>query len=346
MDGAVEYALYAPDDSLPPIEEIRALAGDALLDVRAEPVADGWDVRWHEHLRPVRVGDLLVRPPWIDGSPDDLVIDPGTFFGAGTHPTTRLCLELLQDCPPGGALCDWGAGTGVLAIAAARLGWSPVTAVELDAAALDLIGANAARNHVEVKARGGRRARARAVGADGGGEPPEAAPAGRRPHDRAAGRRGPADAACGRRSASSPPACSRARPARSWRPTSRSACASAGASRRTAGRRWCSRDPARGAGRTLARRAGAGRAARARSRRARGARRRRRHGRVRALRRGGRAAGHGRAAGGGGRGAGRRVDVPGGGRLELARLAPAARRRPACGCGRRGSRSALARSTS
>ena len=152
VEGAVEYALYAPDDSLPPIEEIRSLAGDALLDVRAEPVADGWDVRWHEHLRPVRVGDLLVRPPWIDGSPDDLVIDPGTFFGAGTHPTTRLCLELLQDCPPGGALCDWGAGTGVLAIAAARLGWSPVTAVELDAAALDLIGANAARNHVEVKA--------------------------------------------------------------------------------------------------------------------------------------------------------------------------------------------------
>ena len=150
--SAVEYALYAPAGELPPLEEVRALAGDALLDVCAEPVADGWDVRWHEHLRPVRVGDLVVRPPWIDGSPDDLVIDPGTFFGAGTHPTTRMCLELLQDCPAGGALCDWGAGTGVLAIAAARLGWSPVTAIELDAAALDLIGANAARNHLEVKA--------------------------------------------------------------------------------------------------------------------------------------------------------------------------------------------------
>jgi ribosomal protein L11 methyltransferase len=98
------------------------------------------------------VGHLVVRPPWIDGSPVDLVIDPGTFFGAGTHATTRLCLELLQDCPPDGALCDWGAGTGVLAIAAARLGWSPVTAVELDAAALDLIRANAARNRVTVEA--------------------------------------------------------------------------------------------------------------------------------------------------------------------------------------------------
>jgi ribosomal protein L11 methyltransferase len=155
VDGAVEYALYGPDDSLPPLEAIRALAGDALLGVRADPVEDGWDVRWHEHLRPTRAGDLVVRPPWIEGSPDDLVIDPGPFFGAGTHATTRLCLELLQDCPPGGALCDWGAGTGVLAIAAARLGWEPVTAIEQDAAALDLIRGNAARNRVRVEALAG-----------------------------------------------------------------------------------------------------------------------------------------------------------------------------------------------
>jgi ribosomal protein L11 methyltransferase len=153
VDGAVEYALYAPEGELPRAEEIRALAGDALVDVRAEPVPDGWQVRWHEFLRPVRVGELVVRPPWIEGEPDDLVIDPGTFFGAGTHPTTRLCLELLLDEPPAGALCDWGAGTGVLAIAAARLGWAPVTAVELEPAALDVIRANAARNGVAVEAR-------------------------------------------------------------------------------------------------------------------------------------------------------------------------------------------------
>jgi ribosomal protein L11 methyltransferase len=155
VDGAVEYALYASPESLPPIEEIRSLAGEALLDVRAEPVEDGWDVRWHDHLRPVRVGDLVVRPPWIDGEPEELVIDPGTYFGAGTHATTRLCLELLAGLPAAGALCDWGAGTGVLAIAAARLGWDPVTAVELDAAALDVIRANAARNSVEVEALAG-----------------------------------------------------------------------------------------------------------------------------------------------------------------------------------------------
>jgi ribosomal protein L11 methyltransferase len=152
VDGAVEYALYAPEGELPRPDDIRALVGDALIEVRSEPVPDGWEVRWHEFLRPVRVGDLVVRPPWIDGSPQDIVIDPGAFFGAGTHATTRLCLELLLDAPPGGALCDWGAGTGVLAIAAARLGWDPVTAVEVEPAALEVIRGNATRNGVAVEA--------------------------------------------------------------------------------------------------------------------------------------------------------------------------------------------------
>jgi ribosomal protein L11 methyltransferase len=150
VDGAVEYALYAPEGELPRLDDVRALVGDALVDIVSEPVPAGWEVRWHEHLRPVRVRDLVVRPPWLEGSPQDIAIDPGVFFGAGTHPTTRLCLELLQDASPGGALCDWGAGTGVLAIAAARLGWDPVTAVEVDPGALETIAANAAANGVRV----------------------------------------------------------------------------------------------------------------------------------------------------------------------------------------------------
>jgi len=119
--------------------------------VRSEPVPAGWERRWHEFLRPVRVGELVIRPPWIEGGSDDLVIDPAVFFGAGTHATTRLCLRLLLDERPGGALCDWGAGTGVLAVAAARLGWDPVTAVEVDPGALEVILANALRNDVAVK---------------------------------------------------------------------------------------------------------------------------------------------------------------------------------------------------
>jgi ribosomal protein L11 methyltransferase len=147
VDGDVEYSLYAPSGELPDLDDIRELAGDALVGVSSDRVPDGWERRWHQYLRPVRVRDLVVRPPWVEGSPRDLVIDPGVFFGAGTHATTRLCLELLLDAEPGGPLCDWGAGTGVLAIAAARLGWGPVTAVELEEG---LIAANAARNGVEV----------------------------------------------------------------------------------------------------------------------------------------------------------------------------------------------------
>jgi ribosomal protein L11 methyltransferase len=150
VDGDVEYSLYALAGELPRLDDIRALAGDALVDVTSEPVPEGWERRWHEFLRPVRVGPLVIRPPWVEGEPSDLVIDPGVFFGAGTHPTTRLCLELLLRVQPGGALCDWGAGTGVLAIAAARLGFEPVTAVEVDPGALEVISVNAAANGVGV----------------------------------------------------------------------------------------------------------------------------------------------------------------------------------------------------
>jgi ribosomal protein L11 methyltransferase len=153
VDGDVEYSLYAPAGELPRRAEIRALAGDALIDVVSEDVPEGWQRRWHDFLGSVRVGRLVVRPPWVEGAEDDIVIDPGVFFGAGTHATTRMCLELLQDLDPGGALCDWGAGTGVLAIAAARLGWTPVTAVEIEAGALETISVNAGANHVAVLTR-------------------------------------------------------------------------------------------------------------------------------------------------------------------------------------------------
>jgi len=153
VDGDVEYSLYAPSGELPGRHDIAALVGDALVDVVSEPVAEGWERRWHEFLRPVRVGEIVVRPPWIEGDPGDLVIDPGVFFGAGTHATTQLCLQLLQDEAPGGPLCDWGAGTGVLAIAAARLGWEPVVAVEVEPRAIEQISLNAMANRVAVTTR-------------------------------------------------------------------------------------------------------------------------------------------------------------------------------------------------
>jgi ribosomal protein L11 methyltransferase len=153
LGGSVEYAVYLPEGELPPPEAVRALGGDGVLGTITEPVQEGWERRYLEHLRPVRAGALTIRPPWLEGSSGDLVIDPDTTFGAGTHESTRLSLELLQRLEPGGALCDWGAGSGVLSIAAARLGWVPVTALELDPHAGAVIEANARANGVAVEAR-------------------------------------------------------------------------------------------------------------------------------------------------------------------------------------------------
>ena len=155
----VEYAVYAPRAELPAIDDVRALAGDALVDVTVADVAPGWERRWHEHLRPVEVAAagrrLRIRPPWQPAAGDadvlELVIDPGELFGAGTHPTTQLCLELLLELDPDGPLCDWGAGTGILAVAAARLGFGPVEAVERAPGASEAIARNAAANGVSVR---------------------------------------------------------------------------------------------------------------------------------------------------------------------------------------------------
>jgi ribosomal protein L11 methyltransferase len=130
---------------------LRALAGDTIVALVRSPVDAGWARAWQDHLTPVTVGALTIRPPWLDGDPSDLVIDPGPSFGAASHPTTRLCLELLQELEGGGPLADWGAGSGVLAIAAARLGFAPVAAVELDMAAAHVARRNAGRNGVIVE---------------------------------------------------------------------------------------------------------------------------------------------------------------------------------------------------
>jgi ribosomal protein L11 methyltransferase len=102
------------------------------------------------------VGKLWVGPPWEE-PPAGLaavVVDPGRAFGTGAHPTTRLCLELLQELEPAGLL-DVGCGSGVLSIAAARLGFAPVTGIDVDDAAVEATLANARVNGVELSSRRG-----------------------------------------------------------------------------------------------------------------------------------------------------------------------------------------------
>jgi ribosomal protein L11 methyltransferase len=158
-DDAVEYVLYGAPGELPALPDLRAATGDALVDVSTSEIPDDWSERWKAFHRSVAVsaGDrrLRVRPPWEPPAGDgiDVVIDPGQAFGTGGHHTTRLCLELMLELEPAGKLADLGCGSGVLAIAAARLGWTPVLACDLEAASIAATRANAAANGVAVAVR-------------------------------------------------------------------------------------------------------------------------------------------------------------------------------------------------
>ena len=160
-EGVIEYALYGAEGELPDVGAVRAAAGDELVEVVTSTVPDDWADRWKAWHRPVDVAwrfrRLRVRPPWEEAlageSGIDLVIDPGQAFGTGAHHTTRLCLELLLELDPGGPLADWGSGSGVLAIAAARLGYEPVLAVDVEPASLEASAVNAERNGAAVEVR-------------------------------------------------------------------------------------------------------------------------------------------------------------------------------------------------
>ena len=121
---------------------------------RGADVEGGWQDKWRAFHRPVRIGRLWVGPPWETPPPDALavVVDPGRAFGTGSHPTTQLCLGVLQELEPG-ALLDVGCGSGVLAIAAALLGFAPVLGVDVEAPSIAATNENARANRVTIEAR-------------------------------------------------------------------------------------------------------------------------------------------------------------------------------------------------
>jgi ribosomal protein L11 methyltransferase len=155
-DDVVEYAVYGAPGELPAVAAVSAVAGGALVEVLSSEVPDDWDERWRSFHKPLVLGDRLsVRPPWESrprATEIDLVIDPGQAFGTGAHATTRLCLELMLELagPGSGAFLDLGCGSGVLAIAAARLGWAPVAAVDFDPVAVAATADNARVNGVAI----------------------------------------------------------------------------------------------------------------------------------------------------------------------------------------------------
>lgn len=133
----------AVDGTLAALQEL------GTLEVTLE-TAD-WESAWRRFHRPVRIGRILVRPVWAPADPEalDVLVDVGMAFGTGGHQTTRQCLRLLQQIAPG-PLLDVGCGAGVLSVAAARLGFGPVHAIDNDELATSATAANALLNDVRL----------------------------------------------------------------------------------------------------------------------------------------------------------------------------------------------------
>jgi ribosomal protein L11 methyltransferase len=165
----VEYAVYGAPGELPELPDLNAAVGDRSVEVSSTEIADDWSERWKRFHRPVMIepprgspmSALHVRPPWEAASDregaEEIVIDPGQAFGTGAHATTRLCLQLLLELAAlggrPGPLLDVGTGSGVLAIAAARLGFAPVLGLDHERESVAATEENARVNGVAIEVR-------------------------------------------------------------------------------------------------------------------------------------------------------------------------------------------------
>ena len=144
LGGVSELAVFTDDAG-------EAAVRAAYPDVSSEVVAPGWEDRWREFHRPVEAGGLWIGPPWIQppAGAAAVIVDPGRAFGTGAHPTTRACIQALAGLGRG-SLLDAGCGSGVVSVAAARLGFAPVHAVDSDEIAVQVAAETARANRVDV----------------------------------------------------------------------------------------------------------------------------------------------------------------------------------------------------
>ncbi len=157
VDDRLEGRLDGLQVSLNALPTFGIVGAGTELTLRTVEEAD-WANAWKAFYKPMRVGRrLLVTPPWempeLGDGDIPLVIDPGMAFGTGSHPTTQLCLTALEDyVKPGMRVADIGTGSGILAIAASKLGASSVVATDVDPLAVKIAAENFAVNGVPVQA--------------------------------------------------------------------------------------------------------------------------------------------------------------------------------------------------
>jgi ribosomal protein L11 methyltransferase len=161
--GPLRVCAYLPHD--PALEQTRQKLEEALWYLgRIQPLPAAqfqwvretdWAEAWKQHYHPIAIGKrLVIVPAWLESPYPERVavcMDPGMAFGTGTHPTTQLCLELLADNLQAGTLpcmIDVGCGSGILAIAALKLGVERALGVDIDPPAVKVTGENAALNGV------------------------------------------------------------------------------------------------------------------------------------------------------------------------------------------------------
>lgn len=158
-DTASITALF--DSGANPLQRVAQAAANAGLDrvpdcVQGEVQEQDWVRLTQSQFSPIRISNRLwITPTWHDAPEPDainLILDPGLAFGTGSHPTTRLCLEWLDKHIVGGeSVLDYGCGSGILAIAALKLGASLAEGVDIDPQAILSSGQNASQNQVEIR---------------------------------------------------------------------------------------------------------------------------------------------------------------------------------------------------
>ncbi|MEI6100521.1 MAG: 50S ribosomal protein L11 methyltransferase [Eubacteriales bacterium] len=156
MDGESDAKIECVQKSLAKLKGTDIGFDPGLLTTHTETVDEqDWENEWKKYFKPTRVSDfVVVKPTWEEYTPlpDDIVveIDPGMAFGTGAHETTRMCIAMLEEyLEQGNAVLDIGCGSGILAIAAAKLGAGAVLALDVDNVAVETARKNVAINHKE-----------------------------------------------------------------------------------------------------------------------------------------------------------------------------------------------------